>query len=214
MSIAISMQTEGYGKTEAGGQQPSEVDRSEQKKKKAAEQLQRVGQNNVSEEVSVPDKVAKVEPSVDQFIRSDGSETNPAGTYSLKKDGHGNSKIVYDKHATGSDALNETSDKKGNPLVSPKKPDDNPNKAPENSPSNKSGGLECTVNTDKVDAEIKNLKKEKQRIEQEIKQAGGDENKKSELEQRLKEIDAELQTKDTDAYRKQSATVTYKSIQK
>lgn len=217
MNIAITSQTEGYGKTETDSQRSSLVDPYEQKKKKAADQLQRVGQNNVSEEVSVPDKVAKAEPSSDQFIRSDGSKTTSAGTYSLKKDGNGNSKIVYDKPTAGSGTVDEsahakTSDKKGNPLVSPKKSEDKSNKAPANSSSN--GGLQCTVDTDQVDAEIKNLKKEKQQIEQEIKQSDGDEAKKQQLEEQLKEIDNELRTKDSDAYRKQHASYTYKSVQK
>lgn len=217
MNFAITSQTEGYGKTETDSQRSSLVDPSEQKKKKAADQLQRVGQNNVSEEVSVPDKVAKAEPSTDRFIRSDGSETTSAGTYSLKKDGNGNSKIVYDQPTAGPGTVDEgahakTSDKKENSLVSPKKSEDKSNKVPEHSSSN--GGLQCTVNTDQVDAEIKNLKKEKQQIEQEIKQSDGDDAKKQQLEEQLKEINNELRTKDSDAYRKQHASYAYKFIQK
>lgn len=213
MNITIPTQTEGYGKS-AAEDQLSGVNQPEQKKKRAMEQLQRVGQNSVSDEVAVPDKVAKAEPSTDRFIRSDGSETNPAGTYRLEKDGSGNAKIVYDGGSDTKGRMDETSGKKENPLVSPKNPEDKPNKAPENSPSNKGGGLQCTVDTDKVDAEIKNLKKEKQQVEQEIQQTDGDDAKKAKLEERLKEIDDELRTKDTDAYRKQHASYTYKSVQK
>lgn len=223
MSITIPTQTEEYGKS-AAEDQLSGVNRPEQKKKKAMEQLQRVGQNSISDEVVVPDKVAKAEPSTDRFIRSDSSETNPAGTYRLEKDRNGIAKIVYDKPASGpgladgdtdtKGRMDKTSGKKENPLVSIKNSENKPDKAPGDSPSNKGDGLQCTVDTDKVDAEIKNLKKEKQQIEQEIQQTEGDDAKKAELEERLKEIDDELRTKDTDAYRKQHATYTYKSLQK
>ena len=60
---------------------------------------------------------------------------------------------------------------------------------------------QCTTNTDKVDAEIKKLKEEKKQILQQLRKADGDAERQAELE-------AELQVKDNDTYRKQHATHT------
>lgn len=65
-----------------------------------------------------------------------------------------------------------------------------------------------TTNTDKVDNEIKKLKEERKQILQELRKAGGDTEKQVDLQKRLSQLDAELQAKDNDAYRKQHATHT------
>lgn len=67
---------------------------------------------------------------------------------------------------------------------------------------------QCTTNTDKVDAEIKKLKEEKKQILQQLRKADGDAERQAELEKRLAQLDAELQVKDNDTYRKQHATHT------
>lgn len=67
---------------------------------------------------------------------------------------------------------------------------------------------QCTANTDKVDGEIKSLKNEKQKIQQQIKQAAGDKDRQAELERRLSQLEAEIQSKDNDTYRKQNASYT------
>jgi hypothetical protein len=62
-----------------------------------------------------------------------------------------------------------------------------------------------TVDTGKVDAEIRKLKQEKQRIAQALRQAAGDDQDQEALQKRLEAVDSELRVKDTDAYRKQNA---------
>lgn len=66
----------------------------------------------------------------------------------------------------------------------------------------------CTVNTDKVDAEIKKLTEKRQAIQQQLQQAETPEEKEK-LQQQLANIETELRAKDNDAYRKQNATFTY-----
>lgn len=66
----------------------------------------------------------------------------------------------------------------------------------------------CTVNTDKVDAEIKQLQKEAQEIKRQLLSEENEE-KRAELEQRLQSVESELHAKDNDSYRKQNAAYTY-----
>lgn len=78
----------------------------------------------------------------------------------------------------------------------------------ENGEDKKAEGTKCTVNTDRVDAEIEKLRKEAQEIQRQL-QSEENEDKRKELEQRLQTVNSELGMKDNDAYRKQNATYTY-----
>lgn len=141
----------------------------------------------------------------DTYEKSDeklpASET---GIYHLSKDEDGNPKIVFDapdRMEKDSDKLSDAEDN----LMSdeaPQKVDgsDSPKEEPETT--------QCTTNTDKVDNEIKKLKEERKQILQELRKAGGDAEKQADLQKRLSQLDAELQAKDNDAYRKQHATHT------
>ncbi len=64
----------------------------------------------------------------------------------------------------------------------------------------------CVGSTDKVDREIQKLKEKKQQLEQQIRAASGDEEKRRELERKLAQVENELSRKDNDAYRKQHST--------
>ena len=52
------------------------------------------------------------------------------------------------------------------------------------------------------------MKEEKKQILQQLRKADGDAERQAELEKRLAQLDAELQVKDNDTYRKQHATHT------
>ena len=60
----------------------------------------------------------------------------------------------------------------------------------------------CIGNTDKVDREIKVLKEKKQKLEQKIRSASGDEEKVKEWKKMLEQTEKELSRKDNDAYRR------------
>jgi len=62
-----------------------------------------------------------------------------------------------------------------------------------------------TMDTDIVDREIEKLKNKKAQLEQQLYSVG--ETKKKELEQELRQVEAELAQKDNDAYRRQNAVV-------
>lgn len=63
----------------------------------------------------------------------------------------------------------------------------------------------CTTDTGKVDTEIKNLRREKERLMQQIREASGDEKKETALKEKISRIDMELRLKDNDTYRRQNA---------
>lgn len=67
--------------------------------------------------------------------------------------------------------------------------------------SDKSKSESCTGNTDKVDREIKRLKKKAEQLRQRINFSDGKERER--LERQLKSIQMELSQKDNDNYRRQ-----------
>lgn len=81
-----------------------------------------------------------------------------------------------------------------------------PQKSAANPPKNKEAKT-CTTNTDQVDREIEKLKEKKEQLEQQIRQASGDEKKIKELKEKLSDVERELSQKDQDAYRRQHAEI-------
>ena len=122
----------------------------------------------------------------DEYISSEKSGARPSGLYHMEQDGNGNRRVLYDD---------------------PKKPNsrnENGNGRPETSSGSREDDVEkCTANTDKVDREIEKLKEQKQQLEQQIRAAFGDEEKRRELEMKLEQIERELSQKDNDTYRRQ-----------
>lgn len=129
----------------------------------------------------------------DTFEKRGDSAPNPAGIYRLGEDENGNPKILFEKPEQEEKSGGEPSE---------------PEEAPKSERDKEAGDTKCTVNTDRVDAEIKKLKQEKQETERRL-QAEEDTDKRVKLEQQLKSLEMELQTKDNDAYRKQHASYTY-----
>lgn len=119
----------------------------------------------------------------DEYISSEKAGNRPSGLYGLAQDENGNRKIVYDDP--------HKKDRAASDGVKPTDGDDKEEK--------------CTTNTDSVDKEIEKLKEEKKQIQQQIRSANGDEEKKKELERKLAQIENELSQKDTDSYRRQNA---------
>ncbi|MDE6404656.1 MAG: hypothetical protein K2M20_03260 [Lachnospiraceae bacterium] len=130
----------------------------------------------------------------DAYISSEKSGEKPNGLYHVGQDENGNKKVYFNdpKKAKG----NEQPEEKGGrqPKVNGEDPD--------------RGEEKCVGNTDKVDREIRELKEKKKKLEQQIKQASGDEKKTKELENKLAQVERELSQKDTDTYRKQNSTFT------
>ena len=91
-------------------------------------------------------------------------------------------------------------DENGNPKILY----DDPKKVQKKSATGKAE--ECTTNTDAVDREIEKLKEEKRQLEQQI-QAETDDEKVKELEKNLAQVEAELNQKNNDTYRRQNAVV-------
>ena len=91
-------------------------------------------------------------------------------------------------------------DENGNPKVLY----DDPKKVQKKSATGKAE--ECTTNTDAVDREIEKLKEEKRQLEQQL-QAETDDEKVKELEKKIAQVEAELNQKNNDTYRRQNAVV-------
>lgn len=87
-------------------------------------------------------------------------------------------------------------DEDGNPQIRFDAPD-RPEEPPE-------AGKPERCSTDKVDREIKKLKRERDSLERQLA-FEDDETKRSELEQKLSRVESELRMKDNDAYRRQHA---------
>lgn len=70
---------------------------------------------------------------------------------------------------------------------------------------------ECTGNTDGVDREIEKLKEKKEKLEKQIKEASGNEEKVKQLEMELAQVDSELSQKNNDTYRRSHSSFTSKA---
>ncbi len=151
----------------------------------------------------------------DEYIPGGDKASETPGIYRPETDKNGQQKIVFDKpdspvKSEQSDAA-QGKDNGGSSKVAPgqTKADENLKEkdGPEKS-GDKKHDLRCSVNTDKVDTEIKKLKEKKQQIEQKIKRTV-DEDKCKELKKQLSQIESELSAKDNDAYRKRHAAYAY-----
>lgn len=126
----------------------------------------------------------------DEYISSEKSGEKPNGLYRVGQDEDGNKKIFFNdpKKAEGH----------GQPEKAPKVNGEEP----------ADGEEKCVGNTDQVDREIRELKEKKQKLEQQLKEASGDEQKTKKLENQLAQVERELAQKDNDTYRKQHSTFT------
>ena len=152
------------------------------------ERLQEGKAKEVGKEQDARNKSESIPVPKDEYISSEQSDSRLSGLYHMGKDENGNPKVLYDgpKKADGAD-------KKGQPKVGANSPKEDAEK--------------CTMNTDKVDREIKKLKEQKQQLEQQIQAASGDEEKVKELEKKLSQVEGELSQKDNDTYRRQNAMI-------
>lgn len=80
--------------------------------------------------------------------------------------------------------------------------EDAPQKA---APAADGDGDTLTTNTDDVDREIEQLEKQRDTLKEEIGQAADDPQRQAELNQQLAQLEAELNLKNTDTYRRQHA---------
>lgn len=140
----------------------------------------------------------------DEYISSEQSGEKPNGLYRVGQDENGNRKIFFNDPKRA-DRL----DGNGQPEKALDGSEDGDKKAPRVNGQNPDNGEEkCVGNTDKVDREIRELKEKKKKLEQQIKEASGDEKKTKELENKLAQVERELSQKDNDTYRRQHSEFT------
>lgn len=137
----------------------------------------------------------------DAYISSAASGEKPNGLYYVGQDESGSRKVFFNdpkkadragENAQPERMPNDSDKDKKAPGVNDKDPDN--------------GEEKCVGNTDQVDREIRELKEKKQKLEQQLKQASGDEEKTKELENKLTQVERELIQKDNDTYRRSHST--------
>lgn len=126
------------------------------------------------------------QPRFDEYVEGKGRQPSP-GLYEVKEDGEGGYQVSFQPYS-----------------------EDGEEAAPAASGRDVPEGSKTTVNTDKVDAEIRKLKEKRESLEQQLSQAqdSGDGQKAEALKRKLASADAEVSAKDNDAYRKQHAIIT------
>lgn len=148
-------------------------------KAKKAEMAERTEKAKMSERADAPK---------DAYIGSGESGAKPSGLYRLGRDENGNRKVYYDDpKKAGDPGRRERAEGKADGSGKPAE--------------------KCTVNTDKVEQEIRKLQEKRRQLEQQIRASSGEEEKVRELENKLAQVESELSRKDNDAYRRQNAVV-------
>jgi hypothetical protein len=153
---------------------------------------------------------------IDKYVKGDAAVArNAAGIYNVERDGDGTSKILLERSETsqsrtalsepGIKRLDDTEEEDEPEAISDEDEEEESEKISDN-PSNDKKNRWATVNTDRVEAEIRKLNQEKRRIEQALGGISVDDPKRESLQRRFEMIEAELSMKDTDTYRKQNAT--------
>lgn len=140
-------------------------------------------------------------PRFDEYVKND-KVVSGAGIYSVERDENGNPVVVFENPEKPS----QESPDPAKPPAEGEKPEIVKSKS--SAEDEKPVIEKCTVNTDRVDAEIKKLKEQLQTIQKQLSQAENAEEQEA-LKKQLTTIEAELRAKDNDAYRKQNATYTY-----
>lgn len=134
----------------------------------------------------------------DAYISSETSGEKPNGLYYVGQDENGNKKVYFnDPKKAKPERIPDDSDK-----------DADKRALRVNGNASDNGEEKCVGNTDQVDRKIRELKEKKQKLEQQLKQASGDEEKTKELENKLAQVKRELSQKDNDTYRRQHSKFT------
>lgn len=122
-------------------------------------------------------------PDVDEYVQEEKSV--PIGLYQLARDEEGKQKIVFDEPSVQNGEQTEAADE------------------------DKLREVKCTVDTDKVDAEIRKIKEKKDKLEQQLVQAADNPEKQEKLQRQLQQLERDISMKDNDAYRRQHAEYSF-----
>lgn len=156
------------------------------------EQLEKINAELKTARAGEAGPVAGASPSVapqprfDEYVEGKGRQPSP-GLYEIKGDGEGGYQVSFQPYAENGEEAAPAAGGRDTPE-----------------------GSKTTVNTDKVDAEIRKLKEKRESLEQQLNQAqnSGDGQKAEALKRKLAAADAEVSAKNNDAYRKQHAVIT------
>ena len=144
-----------------------------------------------------PQKTNHANPPTDTYTPEE--EHIPTGLYHIGHDEEGNPKVYFDNPEQKN---NLPPAKQTNNLPAPQPSDKTPNTKPaKENPEDTKKAESCTGNTDKVDREIRQLKKKQQELKQQIR-TEDDEQKAETLKKKLSQVESELRQKDNDAYRR------------
>lgn len=151
----------------------------------------------------------QLKPVMDEYVPEEKQE--PSGRYWMGKDEDGQPKICFDDPERAADAPKQPEGAPDAKKLNSDAPEaEEPDQAGQGAkgPERKKDKDEVWEgNTDKVDQEIKKLKKKRQELEQRLS-TETDEAKVKDLERQLAQVERELKQKDNDTYRKQHSTFT------
>lgn len=152
--------------------------------------------NKKNEQEKQLEEKKKIEPRKDFFSDSyvaelDNSEPIDEGLYSLEANEKGEPQIHFSKPKQEDEPVENNNDEE--PII-----------------------MKCTIDTDHIEKEIKQIDQKKQKVQQDIIKAKNqnDDEKAEQLDAELAKIETELASKDSDAYRKQNAKVSYSKVSK
>ena len=151
-----------------------------------------------------------LKPVTDEYVPEEKQE--PSGRYWLSRDEDGRPKIYFDDPKRAADAPKQPEDAPDAKKLHADAPEAEEAEEPDQAGQGAKGSERkkdevWKSNTDKVDREIKKLKKKRQELEQRLN-TETDEAKIKDLERQLSQAEQELRQKDNDAYRRQHAQVT------
>lgn len=150
-----------------------------------------------------------LKPVMDEYVPEEKQE--PSGRYWLGKDEDGRPKIYFDDPERAADAPEQSEDAPDAKRLNADAPEagepDQAGQGAKGSERKKDKDEVWKGSTDKVDQEIKKLKKKQQELEQRLN-TETDEAKIKDLERQLSQVEQELRQKDNDAYRRQHVQVT------
>ena len=157
----------------------------------------------------VETKTVKVDKTRDLYIKGADQTKNSAGVYKIERGENGELNVLIDGNKKdAAQKMEEAPREDQQEQLKQQEQQKQEEKRAENQSDDKKK-LKTTMNTVRVDIEIKKLKKEKQSIQRQLESVCADEATKQRLQKKLSDVEEELKIKDTDSYREKHASVSY-----
>ncbi|HBU11689.1 MAG TPA: hypothetical protein DEB31_02845 [Clostridiales bacterium] len=170
-----------------------------------------VKESSESEEIQPEEKEAGL-PEIDQYTETGNQSKESPGLYWLESDEEGNQKVVFTPPTT-QEALRAEAAREPQITGSgtPKDDDGGDSGQPASDENEKPATYRQTATLDpsEIKAEIARVKERKAALTRELQTAGGDEDRRKDIEAQIQQVEAELAMKDNPEYIKRNAKKTF-----